>query len=99
MSSAPTQNSTPMHLRYCVMTAGIKCNETRHPQIVMRELGIAYQHATPQSICDQWWFWNCVDLPAGLPGYLSPLALNPHEQIGNGLSKEDADQIAAEAAK
>ena len=84
-----------MHLRYSMMTAGIDCNENRHPQLVMRELGIAYQHATPQSIADQWWFWNCKNVPAELPKYLTPLELDPHEQIGWGLSKEDADTISA----
>lgn len=86
-----------MHLRFGCMTAGIKCNENRHPQVVMRELGITYQHATPQSIADQWWFWNCQGVPRDLPEFLSILEVNPMECIGYGLSKEDAEEIAAGA--
>ena len=81
------------HLRYDIMKAGLECNENRHPQVVIRELGITYQEATPQSICDQWWFWNCGNLPKKLPDYLTPLNLNPMDCIGYGLSKEDAKYI------
>jgi hypothetical protein len=83
-----------MHLRFSVITAEY-CNESRHPQAVMRELGIVYQHATPQTLGDQWWFWNCVDIPARLPEYLTPLRLDPHQCIGFGLTEEDANKIAA----
>jgi hypothetical protein len=81
-----------------MMTAGIDCHENRHPQHVMTALGITYQHATPQSIADQWWFWNCENVPANLPAYLSPLKVKPHDAIGNGLSKELADAIAQGSA-
>jgi hypothetical protein len=30
-----------------------------HPQDIMKELGIKYEHAIPQSIGDQWWFIDC----------------------------------------
>jgi len=81
------------HLRYCTMGATIDCNENRHPQRVMRELGISYQHSTPQSMGDQWWFWNCENIPEKLPEFLTELKLNPMEQIGWGLSKEIAEKI------
>lgn len=32
--------------------------EKRHAQIVMSELGIKYEFAVPQSICDCFWFFN-----------------------------------------
>jgi hypothetical protein len=64
-----------------------------HPQQTMTRLGITYQHATPQSMGDQWWFWNCENLPEPLPEHFSILDLNPMEQIGWGLSKEDAEKI------
>lgn len=83
-----------MHLRYDCYGA-VESKESRHPQVVMRELGITYQHATPQSMVDQWWFWNCKGMPVNMPQFLTPLNLNPHGQIGFGLSKEDADKIAA----
>jgi hypothetical protein len=83
-----------MHLTYNLMTAGMDCNENRHAQIVMKELGITYQHATPQSLYDCWWFWNCENVPAKLPKYLRPLTLDPLTQVGNGLSQADAEKIA-----
>jgi len=42
----------------------------RHAQVVMKELGITYQHSTPQSIGDQFWFWNCENIPEKLPDYI-----------------------------
>ena len=75
------------------MEAGCGCGENRHAQVVMRELGIKYQHSTPQSMGNQWWFWNCENTPEELPSFLSELGLDPMEQIGFGLSKEDAEKI------
>jgi len=75
------------------------CNEKnhaqtgRHAQTVMKELGITYQKSTPQSLFDQWWFWNCENIPDKLPEYLTEINLNPMECIGNGLNKEDAEKI------
>ena len=66
-----------------------------HPQRVMRNLGITYQDATPQSIADQWWFWNCENVPVPLPRYLTILGLDPMQQIGWGLSKAQAESICA----
>lgn len=86
-----------MHLRYDMMTSSMDCKEDRHPQLVMRELGITYQMSTPQSMAEQIWFWNCNGVPTKLPKYLTVLNLDPHECIGFGLSHEDADKIAAEA--
>jgi hypothetical protein len=59
----------------------------------MRELGIKYQHATPQSLGDQWWFWNCENVPSELPKFLSPLDINPIDCVGYGLSAGDAKSI------
>lgn len=87
-----------MHLNFCLMTAGFDCNEMRHPQTVMKELGITYQHATPQSIGDCWWFWNCRGMPAELPKYLSELKVTPQKAVGHGLTQEMADKIEAGAA-
>lgn len=46
------------HLRYMVDVAGY-AGELRHPQEVMRELGITYEKAIPQSMGEQWWLFNC----------------------------------------
>lgn len=64
-----------------------------HPQNTMERFGITYQHATPQSMGEQWWFWNCENIPDPLPEHFSILDLDPIEQIGLGLSKEDAEKI------
>ena len=64
-----------------------------HAQTYMKGLGITYDHATPQSIGDCWWFWNCRNVPSPMPPALSALKCTPHEAIGYGLSKEDADRI------
>lgn len=78
------------HLRYDLYTA-----PQGHPQTVMKNLGVRYLHATPQSIADQWWFWCCEGVPSPLPPYLSDLGVNPHDAVGYGLSQEVADEIAA----
>jgi len=70
-----------------------------HPQQTMKRLGITYQHATPQSIGEQWWFWNCENVPEPLPEHFSILDLDPMESIGNGLSKENAEMIRDLAQK
>ena len=84
-----------MHLSYCMRSAD-EAGVTGHPQQVMRQLGITYQHATPQSMNDSWWFWNCENIPNPLPVYLSDLKIkDPHDYVGYGLLKEDADAISA----
>lgn len=75
------------------MTASWEVNEMRHPQLVMKELGINYQVATPQSMADQWWFWNCENVPNELPVFLEELELDPNKCIGYGLSRQEADLI------
>ena len=65
-----------------------------HPQQTMRRLGITYQIATPQSISDCWWFWNCENVPDTLPEHFDILPItDPFEAIGWGKSKEDAEKI------
>ena len=64
-----------------------------HPQLTMKRFGITYQHATPQSIADEWWFWNCENIPIPLPKHFSILEVDPMKMIGWGLSKEDAEKI------
>lgn len=75
------------HLRLCIYYA------TKHAQLIMKELGITYQIAVPQSMGDQWWFFNCENVPDPLPENLTLITQSPHEMIGYGLSKEDADSI------
>lgn len=42
---------------------------------------------------EQWWFWNCENMPKELPEYLKVADWNPMEMIGRGLSKKDAEAI------
>jgi len=74
-------------------TIDVKRLGSMHPQKAMKELGITYQHATPQSMGDQWWFWNCENLPEQLPPFLTKLDADPMECIGFGLSRENAEVI------
>lgn len=57
------------NLKYHLMIAS-DCNEGRHPQIVMKELGITYKEAYPQPLGDQWWFVDCDNIPSILPEYI-----------------------------
>jgi hypothetical protein len=59
----------------------------------MKELGITYQHATPVILGDQWWFWNCENIPEPLPPFLEEADLNPMECIGYGVSTKIAKMI------
>jgi len=81
-----------MHLRFCCREAELDCGETRHPQAVMKAVGITFQHAMQQSP-GEWWFWNCENVPERLPKYLSEINLDPTECIGFGLSREGAEKI------
>lgn len=80
------------HLRFDMLGA-FNHGETRHAQDVMKSLKITYQHATPQSIADQWWFWNCENLPENLPPFLEELCVNPIECVGFGLDENTAKAI------
>jgi len=82
-----------MHLRFSMMKA-YYLGEMDHPQTVMKSRGITYQHATPQSLNEQWLFWNCENIPDELPEYLSCFYREPIKYIGRGLSKEDAIKIS-----
>lgn len=77
------------HLKYDMISA-YKCGYILHPQQVMKSQGITYQHATPQTLGDQWWFWNCENMPDVLPEFLEEFNDEPSKYIGWGLSKGDA---------
>jgi hypothetical protein len=81
------------HLRYDLRGAD-ESGESRHAQVVMKDLGIKYFRSTPQSLGDQWWFWCCENIPDPLPPYLTDLNLDPMKCIGYGLSPEEAKSIA-----
>lgn len=84
------------NLKFSYETASVDFCENRHAQTVMKELGITYSHATPQSLGDQFWFWNCKSVPDDLPGYITDLNINPMDAIGFGLSRDTAEALEAE---
>lgn len=84
------------HLRYEYQTAFMKCGISEHAQKGMERLGITYTHSTPQSMGDQFWFWNCSNVPDPLPEYISTLDVDPMECIGFGLSLEMAEEIRSQ---
>jgi hypothetical protein len=57
-------------IKYCLY-GSFDAGEKRHPQEVMKDLGITYRKAVPQSIADMWQFFGCC-IPDGvkLPPYL-----------------------------
>lgn len=81
------------HLRFDLILASYNKLTQNHPIEAMKEHGITYQHATPQSLGNCWWFWNCENIPSPLPEFLEVVDLNPMEAIGFGLSKEMAEKI------
>ena len=91
------------HIRFCLMYVHFSKDKENsgnvnriggmHPQEAMKELGITYQHATPQSMGEQWWFWNCENIPEDLPPFLSELKNDPMNCIGFGLDQETAESI------
>ena len=81
------------NLRFCMRGASDTGNNL-HAQLAMKDLGITYQHSVPQSMYDQWWFFNCENIPDTMPEYLSELAGSPDRFVGHGLSADDAKRIA-----
>lgn len=80
-------------LVYSSIAALIEDNETRHPQVVMRELEISYQFSVPRPVLDLWEFWNCSNIPKSLPSYIESKPADPMKRIGYGLSQEMAESI------
>lgn len=78
-----------VHIHLCMRGSGLR----GHPQKIMKDLGITYQHAVPQSMSDSWEFWNCENSPDELPRGLTLKDWNPMDRIGCGLSKEAAEKI------
>lgn len=75
------------NLRYDLYAAAL-ARENRHPEVVMRELGITYQDATPQPTGAQWLLWDCENLPAAMPKFLTEItseqADHRHGRSGGG---------------
>ena len=86
-----------LNLRYDLIDA-FHSDIKIHPQKEMERLGIEYIHATPQTLGDCWWFWNCKNIPDPLPEYLRPLKwINPQMAVGHGLRESDVIKIMESA--
>jgi hypothetical protein len=68
---------------------------SKHPEEIMTNLGITYSRATPQSMMDCWFFWNCEDVPKTLPKFIEilPYDFNVYLLVGHGLSQKMAEGI------
>ena len=86
------------HLRYDAMGASMLHDCYTRPPVKMKELGISYTHSTPQSMCDQWWFWNC-EWEGELPPFIERMNMDPMECMGWGLSEEQAKEISAQETR
>ena len=60
-----------IHLRYDVLGAHYS-RESRHPEVVIKELGIEYKIAIPQSMAEQWWLFDCNDTE--LPSFITTMS-------------------------
>jgi len=78
------------NLNYSMYTS-----DRRSPEIVVRELGIRYMYAVPQSLYDAWHFWGCVNIPEVLPSNISVLTTKPLKAVGHGLTEKQARSIIA----
>lgn len=75
-----------MNLKYSLYDS-----PNKHPQQVMRELGITYLYASPQTIGDCWWFWGCDNVPEQMPNNIKLLELHPSSDVS--LTKEEIEFI------
>ena len=64
-----------------------------HPQIFMATQGITYKLSVPQSIADQWWFFDCKNVPDPLPKGVTHLGLDIKTLVGYGLSMQDVAML------
>lgn len=65
-----------------------------HPQKILKDLGVTYKKAVPQSIADCWWFFGVENLPSELPSEIEIKDFGDlNRLIGYGLSKEDVDLL------
>ena len=81
------------HLKYDMIGAHLS-GVCGHPQKVLKDLGIEYEAAVPQSMGDCWQFFNVTNLPQELPSFLSVFDVEPLDYIGWGLSEDEARKLS-----
>ncbi|MEG1233593.1 MAG: hypothetical protein RSE18_07130 [Acinetobacter sp.] len=65
-----------------------------HPQKTLKDLGVTYEKAVPQSMGDCWWFFGVKNLPSELPSEIKIKDFGDlNKLIGWGLSKDDVDLL------
>lgn len=75
MIEAKSDSVHLMFSEHAAEKAGIKgC-----PRQVLKDLGITFSHSTRQTLYDQYWFWNCRNIPEKLPDYLR--RFNPSPEV------------------
>ncbi len=81
------------HLKYDMIGAHLS-GVSGHPQKVLKDLGIEYEKAVPQSMGDCWQLFNASNLPQELPSFLKVFDVEPIDYIGWGLSEEEARKLS-----
>lgn len=81
------------HLKLDLIGLHLSGDEYKHPQKIMKDLGIEYELGVPQSIADCWQFFNCSNIPDNLPNYINVFNHEPLEYIGWGLSPHEARSL------
>ena len=69
-----------MNLSYSMTAATFQHNEKRHPQEVIKALGIEYEQAECFAIADHWVFYNCRNVPDELPAFITICRSKPPEK-------------------
>ena len=54
------------NLRLCM----IDMPKDKHPQVVIKDLGVEYKDYKIISVADAWVFYDCSNIPELLPNYL-----------------------------
>ncbi len=75
----------------CAAYEGIK---HEHPVKHVDAMGVKYEHRTPHSMGNFWLFWNATNIPDPLPKCCSIVHNDPMDNIGYGLSLEDAKRLS-----
>ena len=60
----------------------------KHAIDAMNDLGITYKSAIPQSLGDQWVFYDCQNIPESLPRYASLREMNNRDYEDSGITPQ-----------
>jgi hypothetical protein len=77
-----------MNLVYDVLKA-VECKEQRHPQAVVKELGIKYKYSKAYTTADKWVFNDCTNIPSTLPIFIKDEPMKDNEAYAKALQLKD----------